>query len=142
MLNDENRYLTDNGWKEENIIRYVVETVKTDFIHFDNFDFNYPPAADFNPATVAAFRKYLKNKYEYIIIDTTPAGLVADATLMMKYANLNLLICRNNYTRKDVFKNVLNVLTTNRIENFDVIFNDLSMKKSRYGRYNDYYKKM
>jgi tyrosine-protein kinase Etk/Wzc len=86
--------------------------------------------------------KYLKNKYEYIIIDTTPAGLVADATLMMKYANLNLLICRNNYTRKDVFKNVLNVLTTNRIENFDVIFNDLSMKKSRYGRYNDYYKKM
>jgi capsular exopolysaccharide synthesis family protein len=86
--------------------------------------------------------KYLKSKYEYVIIDTTPAGLVADATLMMKYANLNLLICRNNYTRKDVFRNVLSVLTTNRIENFDVIFNDLSMKKSRYGRYNDYYKKI
>jgi tyrosine-protein kinase Etk/Wzc len=85
--------------------------------------------------------KFLKSKYEYIIIDTTPAGLVADASLMMKYANLNLLICRNNFTRKDVFKSVLNVLTTNRIENFDVIFNDLNMKKSRYGRYNDYYKK-
>jgi len=48
---------------KEKIIRYVVETVKTDFIHFDNFDFNYPPSADFNPATVAAFRKYLKDKY-------------------------------------------------------------------------------
>lgn len=48
---------------KEKIIRYVVETVKTDFIHFDNFDFNYPPSADFNPATVAAFRKYLNGKY-------------------------------------------------------------------------------
>jgi capsular exopolysaccharide synthesis family protein len=84
---------------------------------------------------------YLKSKYEYIIIDTTPAGLVADAALMMKYANLNLLICRNNHTRKDVFKDVLDILTTNRIENFDVIFNDLNLKKSRYGRYNSYYKK-
>lgn len=48
---------------KEKIIRYVVETVKTDFIHFDNFDYNYPPEADFNPATIAAFRKYLKDKY-------------------------------------------------------------------------------
>jgi hypothetical protein len=47
----------------EKIIRYVVETVKTDFIHFDNFDFNYPPSADFNPSAIAAFRKYLKDKY-------------------------------------------------------------------------------
>ena len=48
---------------KEKIIRYVVQTVKTDFIHFDNFDFNYPPSADFNPATIAAFRKYLNDKY-------------------------------------------------------------------------------
>jgi hypothetical protein len=48
---------------KEKIIRYAVETVKTDFIHFDNFDFNYPPEADFNPATVEAFRKYITDKY-------------------------------------------------------------------------------
>ncbi len=48
---------------KEKIIRYAVEKVKTDFIHFDNFDFNYPPEADFNPATIAAFRKYLEKKY-------------------------------------------------------------------------------
>jgi tyrosine-protein kinase Etk/Wzc len=84
--------------------------------------------------------EYLKSTYEYIIIDTTPAGLVADAALMMKYANINLIVCRNNHTRKDVFKDVLTMLTTNRIDNFDVIFNDLNLKKSRYGRYNNYYK--
>jgi hypothetical protein len=47
----------------EKVIRYVVEKVKTDFIHFDNFDYNYPPAADFNPATIAAFRKFLTDRY-------------------------------------------------------------------------------
>jgi capsular exopolysaccharide synthesis family protein len=83
---------------------------------------------------------YLKNIYEYIIVDTTPAGLVADAALMMKYANINLLVCRNNYTQKDVFKDVLNMLKANKIDNFDVVFNDLNLKKSRYGRYNNYYK--
>lgn len=83
---------------------------------------------------------YLRSVYEYIIIDTTPVGLVADAALMMKYANINLLVVRNNFTRKDVFKDVLTMLYTNRITNLEVIFNDLNLKKSRYGRYNNYYK--
>lgn len=48
---------------KEKIIRYAVEEVKTDFIHFDNFGFNYPPEADFNPGTIAAFRKYISEKY-------------------------------------------------------------------------------
>lgn len=48
---------------KEKILRYVVETVKTDFIHFDNFDFNPPSEVDFNPATIAAFRKYIIDKY-------------------------------------------------------------------------------
>jgi capsular exopolysaccharide synthesis family protein len=84
---------------------------------------------------------YLKDNYEYILIDTTPSGIVADAALMIKYSNINLLICRNNFTRKDVFTDVLNLLETNKVENFDVVFNDLNIKESRYGRYNNYYKK-
>ncbi len=84
---------------------------------------------------------YLKKEYQYILIDTTPSGLVADAALMIKYSNINLLVCRNNYTNKDVFNDVLNLLKTNKVENFDVVFNDLNIKESRYGRYNDYYKK-
>lgn len=83
----------------------------------------------------------LKNEYDYIIIDSTPAGLVADATLMIKYASCILLVCRNNYTRKDVLTDVLNLFKTNNIGNFDIVFNDLDLKNSRYGRYDNYYKK-
>ncbi len=48
---------------KEKIIRYAIETVKSDFLHFDNFDQNFPSEVDFNPATIAAFRKYLTDKY-------------------------------------------------------------------------------
>jgi hypothetical protein len=60
---------------------------------------------------------------------------------MFKYSNINLLVCRNNYTRKDVLNDVINLMHTNKVDNFDVVFNDLSIKESRYGRYNSYYHK-
>ncbi|MBE0667443.1 MAG: polysaccharide biosynthesis tyrosine autokinase, partial [Bacteroidales bacterium] len=79
----------------------------------------------------------LKTRFDYVIIDSTPAGLVADATLMIKYASYILLVCRNDYTRKDVFGDVLNLFRSNDINNFDIVFNDLDLKKSRYGRYDN-----
>ena len=82
----------------------------------------------------------LKGKFDFVIIDSTPAGLVADATLMIKYASYILLVCRNEYTRKDVFNDVLNLFRTNNVSNYDIVFNDLNLKKSRYGRYDNYYK--
>jgi hypothetical protein len=51
------------NYYKEKIVRYAVEVAKTDFIHFDNFDYNFPSEADHNPATIAAFRKYLNDKY-------------------------------------------------------------------------------
>ena len=45
------------------IVRYAVEEVKTDFIHFDNFDLNPEPDSCHCPACVQGFRRYLKEKY-------------------------------------------------------------------------------
>jgi Mrp family chromosome partitioning ATPase len=84
---------------------------------------------------------YLKSKYEYIILDTTPAGIVADAFLMMKHASEILLVCRNDYTRKDVFSEVISNLQTNNFNNYEIVFNDLDLKRSKIGAYNSYYHK-
>jgi hypothetical protein len=51
------------NYLKEKIIRFAVEKVKTDFIHFDNFVLSPILSADHNPATIAAFRKYLTDKY-------------------------------------------------------------------------------
>jgi capsular exopolysaccharide synthesis family protein len=82
---------------------------------------------------------YLKTRYEYIIIDTTPVGIVADATLVMKYASSILLVVRNNYTSKEILKSAINILKTNKCNNYDLIYNDLNLQKSSYKHYSNYY---
>lgn len=82
---------------------------------------------------------YLKQEFSYVIIDSPPMGIVADATQLMKYASHLLFICRNNLTRKDVYTDILNMFRNNRIDNFDVVFNDMNIEKGKYGHYHDYY---
>ena len=84
---------------------------------------------------------YLREKYDYIILDTTPVGIISDATLLMKHASQILLVCRNNYTRKDVLSDVVNNFIANKFTNFDIVFNDLDLKRSQYGAYTSYYHK-
>lgn len=84
---------------------------------------------------------YLKTKYDYIILDTTPAGLVSDSNVLTRYASINLLVIRNNFTRKDSFSNVLTMYENTNLKDYEVIYNDLDIKKSRYGRYDNYYRK-
>ena len=45
------------------IVRYAVEEVKSDFIHFDNFDLNAEPDSCHCPACVEGFRAFLRAKY-------------------------------------------------------------------------------
>ncbi len=45
------------------IVRFGVEQVKTDFIHFDNFDLNAEPDSCHCPWCVKGFRDHLKTKY-------------------------------------------------------------------------------
>lgn len=82
---------------------------------------------------------FLKTKYDYIVIDTTPVGIVSDAILMMKYASKVLMVIRNNYTRKDIFANVINNLKINKLTNYDIVYNDLNLHKSSYRHYSNYY---
>ena len=97
-----------------------------------------------NPANINYYPNMLLGSlgvYKPDHIDTTPAGIVSDAFLLMKHASEILVICRNNYTRKDIFSEVINNLQTNNFANYDVVFNDLDLKRSQYGAYNSYYHK-
>ncbi|HCC70861.1 MAG TPA: hypothetical protein DEQ09_06895 [Bacteroidales bacterium] len=131
------KYLTDKNVDNDIILKTFV----------DNLDFI--PAGPVLPNSSELIEagaldkliQYLEDNYEYIIIDTTPSGMVADAAQLIKYSSINLLVCRNNHTRKDVFNSVLNFYKTHNIENFDIIYNDVEIKESRYGRYHGYYKK-
>ncbi len=44
----------------------------------------------------------LKQKYDYIVLDTPPVGLVSDALELAQFADVTLYIVRQNYTKKDM----------------------------------------
>lgn len=48
----------------------------------------------------------LRKRYDYIIIDTPPVGLVTDALILMNYSDISFVIVRANYTRKEFIKNL------------------------------------
>ena len=81
----------------------------------------------------------LKQEYDYVLLDTTPVGLVADASFLLKYATQILLISRNNNTRKDIFANIIDNFNSKKINNFEIVFNDLDFDKSLYKNYSTYY---
>ncbi len=79
--------------------------------------------------------QYLRLHFDYIIIDTSPIGAVADAYLLMKYASQTLIVSRQDYTKKEIFIEVIKGLETNKLSNYDIVFNGLNYMKSSYGRY-------
>ncbi|SFV75488.1 Tyrosine-protein kinase Wzc [hydrothermal vent metagenome] len=83
----------------------------------------------------------LKKKYDYIIIDTPPAGLVTDAIIVMNYSDLSLFLVRANYTKKEFIKNIDKLVKEYKENRVGIIFNGATIN-SQYGYYGyyNYYK--
>ena len=77
--------------------------------------------------------RLLKEKFEYIIIDSAPLGVVSDTLLLSSFADTCLLVVRQGKTLKDMFELTLNEVTMNRLKGLGLILNDLKMKPKHYG---------
>jgi len=66
----------------------------------------------------------LKEKYDYIVIDTPPAGLVTDAVIIMNYSDISFTIVRINYTKKEFVKNINNLAKKYSSNKMAIIVND------------------
>jgi capsular exopolysaccharide synthesis family protein len=73
----------------------------------------------------------LRKRYECIVIDSPPLGVVADAQLLSKYSDINVIVVRQNHTRKKVFNNVIKELESNEIQKKAILFNGIK----EYGIY-------
>ncbi len=74
----------------------------------------------------------LKKRFDYIIFDTPPVGLVTDAQLLSKYADASIYIVRQGYTFKEQLNLLQEIINNNKIKNLNVVINGVKMKNN-YG---------
>ncbi|WP_343616057.1 polysaccharide biosynthesis tyrosine autokinase [Flavobacterium sp.] len=74
----------------------------------------------------------LKKKYDYIILDTPPVGLVSDALELVQFADVVLYIVRQNYTKKDMITLLNNRIKRGELSNASIVFNGFE-NKAKYG---------
>ena len=130
-------YLIDKATLEDIIVPTSVENL--DFIPAGPAAPN--PAELINTERTSEFLDKLKEMYDYIIIDSAPAGILTESLILMKYADLNVFIIRLNRTIKEMVKQTLKTLETNKFQNISLIINDIytSRESHKYGYDNRYY---
>jgi len=74
----------------------------------------------------------LKQKYDYIILDTPPVGLVSDSLELAQYADVTLYIVRQNYTKKDMITLLNNRIKRGELSNASIVLNGYE-NKAKYG---------
>jgi capsular exopolysaccharide synthesis family protein len=92
-----------------------------------------------NPSELTALEKtdelfrLLKEKYECVIIDSSPIGTVSDAFHLATLADTCILIVRQNMTLKDLLEYTVNELRARDIKSISLLVNNLGPKYKRYG---------
>lgn len=112
----------------------------------ENFDFipagPHPP----NPAELLLNGEFstmlyeLKEKYDFIILDTPPVGLVTDGIMAMKHADVSVYVFRANYSRKEFIQNLQRIVRINKFTNITAVVNALPATNETaygYGYYED-----
>ena len=81
----------------------------------------------------------LKEKYDYIILDSPPMGLVSDPLALSKYVDATVYVVRQNYTKKGMFSLINDKYKKGEVTNLSLVLNFVD-NKSKYGYgYGGYY---
>lgn len=74
----------------------------------------------------------LQERYDYLIIDTSPIGLVADAYSLALLTDVNLFVIRSEKTNKAFFKKLNTQLKADKVHNLYLVLNDVNVEKTNY----------
>jgi capsular exopolysaccharide synthesis family protein len=82
----------------------------------------------------------MQQEYDFLLLDTPPAGLVTDAIMAMRKSDLSIFVVRANYSKKEFLRNIDRLIAVNKLSNVAIVLNALpqSDKLYGYGYYEDY----
>ncbi len=81
----------------------------------------------------------LREQYEYVIIDTVPYGMVADAPIISRVVDLCIYVIREGVMDRRRLPDVENLYTGGKLPRLSVLLNDARYKHAGYGYGYGYY---
>ncbi|MBR4989234.1 MAG: polysaccharide biosynthesis tyrosine autokinase [Bacteroidaceae bacterium] len=76
--------------------------------------------------------EYLKTKYDYILIDSAPIGIVSDAVIVSRVSDVVVYVLRMDYSHKDDVYFMNRVVAEGKLENVSVVINGENDKKKHH----------
>lgn len=95
-----------------------------------------------NPSELLMSEKFdklmdiLRQRYDYIVIDSAPMGIVSDALNVVRIADATVYVCRINKTTIDEFSLINELAEDARLKKMSLIVNGVSLDKYRTYGYN------
>lgn len=124
-------YLVDHKLSPESIIVSSILHTEIDILSSGSIPPN--PYELLKQEKVGAMFRKLREKYDYIIIDTAPSMLVADTFLIAHFADLVLYIVRAGYTEKELLEFPLNAKENGKFKKVSFVLNGLNSTNLGYG---------
>ncbi len=87
------------------------------------------PAELISSPRLLELMNYLKQQFDYIIIDSPPVGAVTDAKILAGVAHVTLYLVRYDYTHSNLLQVINDVHQKNILPNLNIIFNGIITKK-------------
>ena len=83
---------------------------------------------------------YLSKKFDYVVMDTAPVGLVTDSLILSRVADAVVYVSRVDHTDKSAFEFLNSLVREEKLRNVSVVVNgeDMDKRKRGYGYGNKY----
>ena len=131
---------------EKGLSNYLVNSATEDeiiqFSKIDNLSYIHsgpvPPNPNelLNNGLLTKLMNSLKCKFDYIIIDAPPMGLVADFFSVSDFTDICIYMVRKDVTQRNMLQSLNKCYNEKQIKNVQIVLNDFTDETNRYGYYN------
>jgi tyrosine-protein kinase Etk/Wzc len=97
------------------------------------------PAELLSKQAMADMISDLRKRYDFIIIDTPPLGVVSDAFQLMQFSDVSMYLVRQGYSRLEYLRSLEDLYKEGKIPNACILLNDSDFTRSYgYGHHYGY----
>jgi capsular exopolysaccharide synthesis family protein len=94
------------------------------------------PAEISESSRMAELIQQMRGRYDHVIIDASPIGLVSEFVVLMGHLDITLYVVREGHTRRTSLRGINELAATGKASRVDLLLNDMKADKADgYGYY-------